>query len=819
MGTLLQDVRYALRMLAKSPGFSAVAVLTLTLGIGANTVLFSVVNGVLLNPLPYPHPEELVTLHESKPNFNTGSISYPNFLDWERDNHTLSAMAVARSYSFGLTGLGEAEQVNAQFVTPDFFLILGVKPVIGRMLLRSDDQIGSAPVALISAGFWKRKFGSSPDAVGKSMTLDGKDYTIVGVIPSDFDLMLGSFNASDIYAPVVQWTNNLLFNRGAGLGFHGIGRLKPGVTLEQARADFEEVTRNLSAAYPDVDKGIGASLIPFRTSMLGSVERYLLVLFCAVGFVLLIACANIANLLLARSSGRAREFAVRAALGASKSRLIRQLLTESVLLGLIGGTLGLLLASWGTRAALSALPATLPRAGEVGIDLRVLLFTGGVALLAGIFFGLAPALSISRTNLQEDLKEGGRGTSGSRQRAQDVLVVVETALALVLLIGAGLMFRSLVELWNVNPGFNPRNAVTFGLSLPPSMFKASPTAIRSAFREVDNTIAATPGVQAVSMSWGAFPMVGDDEWLFWLEGHPKPTTRSEMNWTIEYVVDPDYLKVMGTPLRSGRFFTVQDDEHSPPVVVVDDVFVRQYFPNQNPIGKRLYLETGETNKQAEIVGVVGHVRQWGLATDDTESLRAQLYFPFMQLPDVLMALAPPGMRVIVRSQGVGPEVVDSIRRAVHKMNSQQVVYGVQTMEEIISSSIASRRFSMILLGAFAALALLLSSIGIYGVLSYVVGQRAREIGIRMALGAERKDVLQLILGKGAKLALLGVAIGLAAAVSLTRLMAGMLYGVGATDPLTFFGIALLFMSVALVACYIPARRAMRVDPMVVLRYE
>ena len=440
MGTLLQDVRYALGMLAKSPGFSAVAVLTLTLGIGANTVLFSVVNGVLLNPLPYPHPEELVTLHESKPNFNTGSISYPNFLDWEKDNHTLSAMAVARSYSFGLTGLGEAEQVNAQFVTPDFFLILDVKPVIGRMLLRSDDQIGSAPVALISAGFWKRKFGSSPDAVGKSMTLDGKDYTIVGVIPSDFDLMLGSFNASDIYAPVVQWTNNLLFNRGAGLGFHGIGRLKPGVTLEQARADFEGVTHNLSAAYPDVDKGIGASLIPFRTSMLGSVERYLIVLFCAVGFVLLIACANIANLLLARSSGRAREFAVRAALGATKSRLIRQLLTESVLLGLIGGTLGLLLATWGTRAALSALPTTLPRAGEVGIDLRVLLFTGGVALLAGIFFGLAPALGVSRTNLHENLKEGGRGASGSRQRAQDVLIVVEMALALVLLIGAGLMF-------------------------------------------------------------------------------------------------------------------------------------------------------------------------------------------------------------------------------------------------------------------------------------------------------------------------------------------------------------------------------------------
>jgi predicted permease len=817
--SLWQDLSYALRMLRNNPGFTAIAVLTLALAIGANTALFSVVNSVLLNPLPYPHPEELVTIHESKPNFNTGSVSYPNFLDWQKDNQTLSSMAVSRSYSFSLTGIGQAEQVPAQLVTSDFFPILGVKPVAGRAFLRSDDQIGAPPVALISAGLWKRKFGSAPDAIGRSLTLDGKGYTVVGVIPSDFDLMLDSFSASDIYVPVVQWNNDLLFNRGAGLGFHGIGRLKPDTTLGEARADFSGITENLAATYPEVNKGIGAALIPFKQRMVGGVQPILLVLFCAVGFVLLIACANIANLLLARSTGRAREFAVRAALGAGKSRLIRQLLTESILLGILGGALGLLLANWGMSAALGALPNTLPRAGEIHIDLRVLLFTAATALVAGILFGLFPALKISRTNVQETLKEGGRGASGSRQGVHGTLVIVETALALVLLIGAGLMLRSLVQLWNVDPGFNPRNVLTFGVSLSPAMLQTSPAAIRTAFRNLDDAIASTPGVQSTSISWGAFPMSGDDEWLFWREGQPKPTTRNEMNWVIDYVVDPDYLNVMGTPLRSGRFFNAQDDEHSPPVVVVDDVLARQYFSDENPVGKRLYLEIGQGTIPAEIIGVVAHVKQWGLDTDDTERLRAQLYFPFMQLPDPTMARAPVGMRAVVRSRGPAPGIFDSIRHSVQQVNSEQVVYSVQTMTEIIGDSTASQRFSAILLGAFAAVALLLSSIGIYGVISYLVGQQTREIGIRMALGAQRKDVLHLILGAGVKTALLGIGIGIAAAVGLTRLMSGMLYGVTATDPLTFVGVAVLLVAVALFACYIPARRAMRLDPMVALRYE
>jgi predicted permease len=415
MNELFQDLRYAIRMLAKSPGFTTVAVLTLALAIGANTALFSVVNGVLLNPLPYPHSEQLVTLHESKPNFNTGSISYPNFLDWQKENHTLSSVAVARPYSFSLTNLGEAEQIQGDFVSSDFFSILGVKPVMGRTFLSADDQIGAPPVAIISAGFWKRKLSGTLDVIGKNLTLDGKEFTIIGVIRSGFDLKVDSFSAGDIYAPVVHWNNNLLFDRGAGLGFHGIGRLKPGTSLAQARADFAGVAKNLAAAYPEVNKGIGASLIPFKQRMLGNVKGALLALFCAVGFVLLIACANIANLLLARANQRTREFGVRAALGASKSRLIRQLLTESVLLGIAGGACGLLLATWGTHAALKALPDALPRSGEVGVDLRVLVFTVSIAMLAGILFGLAPALKISRTNVQDSLKEGGRGASSARK--------------------------------------------------------------------------------------------------------------------------------------------------------------------------------------------------------------------------------------------------------------------------------------------------------------------------------------------------------------------------------------------------------------------
>jgi predicted permease len=815
--TLWADVRYGSRMLRKSPGFTTVAILTLTLGIGANTAIFSVVNGVLLNPLPYPQPEQLVGLHESKPNFETGAISYPNFRDWQKDNHTFTSIAVSRAYSFSLTGLGEAEQVQAQFISSDFFSLLGVHPVTGRTLAPGEDEVGAAPVALVSAGFWKRKFGFSPDVLGKSITLDGKSYTIVGVIPANFDLLIRLFRTSEVYVPIGQWTNNMLLSRRAGLGIHGLGRLKPGVTIEQARADMQRVTDNLAVAYPDANKGIGASLLPLKDDMVGRLRPTLFVLLGAVGFVLLIACGNVANLLLVRSTGRAREFAIRSALGAGQGRLVRQLLTESVLLALAGGAFGLLLAGWGTRAALGILPATLPRAGEIHLDPRVLIFTLAISLLAGIFFGLAPALRTFQPNIHERLKEGGRGASGARHRAQGVFVILETALALVLLVGAGLMIRSLAALWSVDPGFRPQNVLTFSISLSPSMMTASPDAIRAALRDLDAKFGSAPGVRAISLSAGAIPLGWDDEILFWHVGQPKPASAAEMNWTIDYIVEPDYLKAMGIPLEQGRFLTPLDNEHTRPVVVVDDVFARRYFGNESPVGKQIVLAS--TEQQAEIVGVVRHVKQWGLDSDDTQALRAQMYLPLMQMTDDFLAMAPSGTPVVLRYEGAAPAILDSLRRISTQMNSEQVISGAQTLEEIISDSLAARRFSMILLAAFAALALLLSSVGIYGVISYVVGQRTHEIGIRIALGAQRKDVLRLVLGGGTRLALTGVGIGIVAALGLTRLMANLLYGVSPTDPLTFAGVALALTLVALAACYVPARRAMKVDPLVALRYE
>ncbi|MGA9055818.1 MAG: ABC transporter permease [Terriglobia bacterium] len=818
MGTVLQDLKYGLRMLAKNPGFTAVAVLTLALGIGANTAIFSVVNGVLLNPLPYPEPNQLVTLHESKPNFPYGSISYLNFRDWQKENHTFSSIAVARGYGFTLTGAGEPERVRAEFVSSDFFPLLGVKPLIGRTFAPGEDEIGAAPIALVSAGFWKRKFGSAREILGKALILDGRSYTIVGVIPSSFDLLLKSFSPKEVYIPIGQWDHHGLKFRGAGLGIHGIGRLKPGVTLQQARADMDGVTRNLAVAYPDADKGISAGILPLREDMVGDIQPFLLVLLGAVGFVLLIACVNVANLLLARSAGRRREFAVRVALGASPQRVIRQLLTESVLLALAGGGLGTVLAAWGTQAALKILPAALPRAPEIGIDAHVLVFTAVASVLAGILFGLAPALKISKPNLQETLKEAGRGTSGAHHRTQGVFVVIEMATALVLLIGAGLMTRTLARLWGVNPGFDPHNVLTFELSLPPAMKKASPDAIRAAYREFDAKLGSTPGVQAVSLSWGAIPMDTEDDEQFWIEGQPKPSNENEMNWALEYTVEPDYLRVMRIPLERGRFFTPQDNERSPAVAVIDDVLARKYFPNQNPIGKRINLHDYD-DQPAEIVGVVGHVKQWGLDSDDTQSLRAQLYHPFMQLPGDALALSPLGMGVLVRSEGAATSLFTSLRHTNELMNKEQVIYSAQTMNEVIAGSLATRQFSMILLGSFALLALVLASVGIYGVLAYLVGQRTHEIGIRLALGASRYDVLRLVVGQGAKMALLGVALGLAAAMGLTRLMSDMLYGVSATDPLTFTAVAILLILVALVACYIPARRATKVDPMVALRYE
>ena len=814
---LLQDLRYAVRQFLKTPGLTILVIITIALGVGANTALFSVVNGVLLNPLPYPEPDQLVALRESKPNFEWGTIPYPTFRDWQKDNHTFSSIAVWRGYAFSLTGAGEAEQVNAQFVSSDFFPILGVKPLLGRSFLAGEDEIGAAPIAVISEGLWRRKFASAPDILSKGITLDGNSYSIVGVIPAGPHFPMGSASARrEVFVPIGQWKNNLLTSRGAGLGINGIGRLKPGVTIEQARADMTSVSNNLAVAFPDTNKGISARLIPFKQWMVGDIGSLLLVLLASVGFVLLIACVNVANLLLARSTSRTREFAVRSALGASQRRMVRQLLTESLLLAVAGGMLGLMLAAWGTRAALSVLPTALPRTEEIGLDIRVLFFTLAISLLAGILFGLVPALKMSPSRLQETLKEGGRGMSGGRHRVQGAFVVAEMAMALVLLAGAGLMIRSLTRLWGVDPGFNSRNVLTVGLTLPQSMMAASPDAIRAAFREFDHKIASIPGVEAVSQTWGSVPMAGDDEQTFWFEGQPKPANPNDRSWAIDYIVEPGYLKAMEIPLLRGRFFTGQDNEHSPRVVVVDDVFARKYFPNENPLGKRILRDDASPE---EIVGVVGHVKQWGLDADDTEKLRAQIYIPCMQMPDAFITMQASGSTVIIRSRQAGTGLLDSIRHASQQISSEQIIFNPQTMDQIIADSLAERRFSMILFGAFAALALLLASVGIYGVISHVVGQRTHEIGIRMALGARRLDVLRLILVGAGRVALIGVALGLVCALSLTSLLANRLYGVSPQDPITFVAVPSILIAVALLASYLPARRATKVDPMTALRYE
>jgi predicted permease len=808
---MFQDLRLGLRMLLKNSGFTAVVALTLALGIGANVALFSVVNGVLLNPLPFPQPDQLVTLDQSKPNFDMGAIPYPNFRDLQKENRTFTAMSISRGFAFSLIGTGEAERVSARLVSADFFSVLGVKPTLGRAFAPGEDEPGAAPVAMISADLWQRKFGAAQDVVTKSLTLDDKSFTIVGVIPADFSL----FRGTQVYVPIGQWNNPALKVRSAALGLHGIGRLKPGATIEQAQADLSAVMERLAIAYPDTNRGNGAKVSSLKERMIGGIGSTLWLLLGAVGFVLLIACVNVSNLLLARSTSRTREFAIRAALGAGRWRLLRQSLVESMLLALAGGGLGLVVASWGTNAALAVLPTTLPRATEVRLDSRVLIFTVAISLLTGILSGLAPALKTSRWRLSETLKEGGRGSSSARGRAQGVLVAVEMALALVLLIGAGLMIRSLSALWNVDPGFRSDNVLTFSLSLSPSMRMGSPAATRAALRELSDQIASSPGVRAVSFSAGAIPLAGEDDLFFWIEGQPKPASQSVMSMALVYRVEPGYLAAMGIPLKQGRFFSDQDNEKSQPVVVIDEVFARKHFGGADPIGKRI-LQDGQDPQQ--IIGVVGHVKQWSINSDEEQTLQAQLYEPFRQFSDNSMNGLAAGLGVVTRFEGASASF-NSIRRVVQNQNKQNVVSRPQTMNEVIAASLAQQRFLMILLDAFAVVALLLASLGLYGVISYLVGQRTHELGIRLALGAQRKDVLRLVLSHGMRMALGGVALGLIAALGLTRLLAKMVYGVSTTDPATFTVIALLLTAVALLACFVPARRATRVDPLVALRYE
>jgi predicted permease len=814
MQTILQDLRYGIRMLAKSPGFTAIAILTLALGIGANTALFSVVNGVLLNPLAYPHPSQLVTVYGKSPGFDRAPITYLNFLDCQRDTQTFKSMAIYRNQDYSFIGAGEAgERLTGYQISADFFSTLGIMPIVGRTFRADDDRLGAAPVVILGGGLWKRRFGSSPDVFGKSVVLNGTSYIVVGVIPAGFKFY---GQDRDVYTPIGQYNDPSFRDRGIGMSAHAVGRLKPDTTLSLAKADMDGIAENLAAAYPEADKAVGITLVSMKEDIVGNVQPFLVVLLAAVDFLLLIACANVANLLLARAMSRSREFAIRAAIGASRARVIRQLLTESILLAGLGGALGILIAFVGTKAVLGTLPGAVPRANEVSLDSHVLLFTVALSLFAGIVFGVAPALKTSRVNLQQILKESGRGGSGMRHRLQGVFVASEVALALVLLVGAGLMVRSLAALWRVNPGFNPSHAITFALSMP-STGATTSDETRARLRHFDEAMRAIPGVKAVSVTLGSRPMIHNSTLPFWIEGQPKPANLQEMPQVMFYLVESGFQQAMGVTLRRGRFVTPQDDEHSPVVVDIDEVFARTYFPNDNPIGKHIHLATFDVT--VEIVGVVGHVKQWGLDADSKSAIEAQLDYPFMQLPEKLMAMVADSVAVVVRTEGDPAAIMGSVRHAVEEVDPREVIYNVRTMEEVVSSSFAARRLSMLLLSVFAGLALVLACVGIYGVVSYLVGQRTHEIGVRMALGAERSDVLRLVIGQAAKMALVGVAIGIGAALGLTRLMANQLFGVSAHDPLTFGGVAVLLIIVAVGACYIPARRAMRVDPMVALRFE
>lgn len=805
-----QDLRYAFRTLWKSPGFTLVAMLALALGIGANTAIFSVVNGVLLQPLAYPEASRLMKIANSTSTSGDGSVAYPNYLDWRRRNASFTDMGSIRGDDFNFTGSGQPEQLAGAYVSASLFPVLGVAPAMGRNFLSEEDRPGAACPVILSHGFWQARFGSDGNILGRILTLNGVNCTVVGVMPAHFRLR----SWAQVYLPIEQWPSVELHSREAAAGLNVIGRLKPGVTMEAAQAEMKAICAGLALEYPKEDSGRSAHVVRMKDDMVQYIRPTLYLLMGAVGFVLIIACANVANLLLARATARKREFAIRAALGAERWRMIRQLLTESVVLSIGAAGIGLLLARWGTAAVLAAVPGTLPRAGEIGIDPAVLAFTLGISILTGILFGLAPAFQGANTNPQESLKEGARGAGGGRHRTEGVFVALETGLAVVLLAGAGLMMQSVWRLLQVDPGFHAGGILTMRMAVSPKVM-TSPTQIRLAYRQIVERVAAIAGAQSVTEATWLPLNDGDSEIPYWAGTGPQPPLDRMTEATFN-IVSPDYLNVIQAPLRRGRFFTDRDTVASPPVIVIDEVLAGHLFHGQDPLGKQIsVMMLGP----AQIVGVAAHVKQWGLDLDDTSKIRDQIYFPIQQVPDKFMSSAVSGLSLAVRTAGEPLSLAAAVRQAVAGPTQDQPVYEVRTMEQIISASVAERRFTMLVLIIFGAVALLLAAVGIYGVMSYTVTRRVHEIGIRSALGASRREILAMVLRQGMKPAGIGMGVGLVAALALTRLMAGLLYGVGSADPLTLVGVLVVLGMIALVACYIPARRATAVDPVIALRWE
>src|SRR5215216_6902365 len=804
---LSQDLRYALRGLRKHRAFTAVAVITLALGIGANTAIFTVINTVLLKPLPYEKPEQLVVLIETVSDRPAG-VSYQNFVDWRNQNTVFENITALRPReSFNLTGAGESERLQGRLVSANFLSTLGIKPIRGRDFLAEDDQPSATPVAIISHALWQRRFGADESIIGQQLTLNGQQFTVIGITPPNF-----SFGAeADVSVPIGLSAERFKL-RGKDPGITAFARLKQDTTIDNANAELNTIAARLEQQYPDTNTGRRVRIESLRESVVGDVRPTLLTLLGAVGFVLLIACANVANLLLTRSAARQREMAIRTALGAGRLRILRQLFTESLVLALAGGVVGLLLAIWGTSVLLSYIPEGIPRMSELGIDARVLAFTFGASLLTGLFFGLAPALQSAKTNLTETLKEGERNSSPSHNRAGKLLVISEVALTLVLLVGAGLLVKSFWRLSQVDPGFDPQNILAMQISI--SARPEEGPKVDGFLGELQSRVKALPGVQSVSVSNG-LPFEGANFPPFTIDGQPPPAPGQDPTGLL-YTVSTDYFKTMGIDLVRGRLFSSQDTRETPQVALIDEVFARQYFPNQDPIGQRFKLATPGADSR-EIVGVVRHVEHVGLEGQTANV--AEFYFNFDQIPIETLPRYVRRVNLLVRTTVEPLSLAGPVRNQISALDKDQAVFNVRTMEQALSRSVAARRFSMILLGVFALLALTLAAVGIYGVISYSVAQRTREVGIRMALGAKTIDVIKLVVRDGLKLVIIGVGVGLAGALFLTRMMTTLLFGVTPTDAVTYATVALGLIIVALIACCIPARRATKVDPLVALRFE